>query len=201
MARSDLLASLGILVWREFLDAAVCERLLTELTGAGRVSAEVTDKERDYVNPDFRRSSVIAAPSDSLTAFQSSLLAAKPRLDSHFGLSLEGCEKPQFLVYQTGDFFRRHSDGSQNTNERASIQARKISVVVFLNPHRDEPFPGAYGGGELAFYGLLADPRLREYGIPLAGEAGMLVAFRSSVVHEVRPVAHGERCVGITWFY
>jgi SM-20-related protein len=44
------------------------------------------------------------------------------------------------------------------------------------------------------------DERARSVGFPLIGEAGLLLAFRPNLVHEVTPVTHGERCTVVTWF-
>jgi predicted 2-oxoglutarate/Fe(II)-dependent dioxygenase YbiX len=60
--------------------------------------------------------------------------------------------------------------------------------------------PGAYGGGDLTFYGLLGDARWERCGLPLVGEAGLAAAFRAEVLHEVRPVAWGERYSLVAWY-
>jgi predicted 2-oxoglutarate/Fe(II)-dependent dioxygenase YbiX len=38
-------------------------------------------------------------------------------------------------------------------------------------------------------------------GLPLAGEAGLLIAFPSHLVHSVSPVTAGERYTLVTWFF
>ncbi len=74
-------------------------------------------------------------------------------------------------------------------------------MVVFLNEPGETLDPPGYGGGLLTFAGLLDDPKLRTVGVPLVAETGLLVAFRSDMLHAVTPVTHGERYTIVTWFY
>jgi SM-20-related protein len=126
------------------------------------------------------------------------LLALKPAAEKHFRLRLSGSRPPQFLVYRPGDFFRRHRDSSADPGAGEAATGRKVSAVAFLNGAEGED---GYGGGALVFYGLLDDPRGEQVGFPLTPEAGLLVAFRSDVIHEVTPVTHGERCTVVSWFF
>jgi predicted 2-oxoglutarate/Fe(II)-dependent dioxygenase YbiX len=75
-----------------------------------------------------------------------------------------------------------------------------VSVVVFLNAQATHPVEETFEGGALAFYGLMKAPGMEHAGIPLEPEAGLLVAFRSDVMHEVSPVTRGERYTLVSWF-
>jgi hypothetical protein len=50
------------------------------------------------------------------------------------------------------------------------------------------------------FYGVVDDPAWRSFGVALAPEPGLLVAFPSHVVHEVTPVTAGDRYTIVDWF-
>ena len=52
--------------------------------------------------------------------------------------------------------------------------------------------------GEIA-QKLRDDPRVELLGIDLRAEPGTLVAFPSSMVHQVRPVTSGERYTLVSW--
>jgi predicted 2-oxoglutarate/Fe(II)-dependent dioxygenase YbiX len=52
----------------------------------------------------------------------------------------------------------------------------------------------------LTFYGLLPGPAWERIGFPLRGEEGLLVAFRSEILHEVTAVRQGDRYTIVTWF-
>jgi len=73
----------------------------------------------------------------------------------HFGLDLRDCEAPQFLRYETGDFFVAHQDGNTSLI-RDDTRFRRISVVLFLSaPSAELNYLGGCGGA-LVFHG----PRL-----------------------------------------
>jgi hypothetical protein len=78
-----------------------------------------------------------------------------------------------------------------------------VSVVSFLNGEAEAPGGDGYCGGALTFYGLLRDPRANQLGFPLAGEAGLLIAFRSdrdprSFAGHPRRAVHGCELVLLT---
>jgi SM-20-related protein len=120
----------------------------------------------------------------------------KQELERHFGVPLGQCEEPQFLRYETGDFFVPHQDGNTPLIHDQS-RFRKISVVLFLNAQSEEPSPGAYGGGSLVLHGHYSGPSLC---VPVVPAPGTLVAFRAETTHEVTPVTHGERFTIVSWY-
>jgi predicted 2-oxoglutarate/Fe(II)-dependent dioxygenase YbiX len=122
-------------------------------------------------------------------------------LEAHFGVTLSGCQLPSFLAYGKGDFYLAHRDNSDDPGAPEMSRERQISVIVFLNSQSEEPQEDSYGGGSLTFYGLMADPRAASWGFPLVGKPGLLIAFRSNLLHEVTPVTHGERYTIATWFF
>ena len=124
----------------------------------------------------------------------------KPEVEKHFGVQLTGCEKPQFLVYREGDFFVAHRDTNDDPRGVEGLKERRISVVIFLNRPSDEAVPDSFSGGSLVFYGLIDAPEWKEYGFCLDGEAGLLIAFRSEILHEVTGVTSGERFTIVSWF-
>jgi SM-20-related protein len=90
-------------------------------------------------------------------------------------------------------------DSSDKDADEAS--GRRVSAVIFLNESSEEPAPEKYGGGSLAFYGLLQDdPKGQGIGLPLIGSPGSLVAFPSQMIHGVNPVTHGRRYTIASWF-
>ena len=153
----------------------------------------------DAVDEAHRRTKLAEVSSESLTLIRSRLLAAKARLADHFGRELSGLQEPQFLVYREGDFFRPHSDTSDKPTEANYVRERLVSTVIFVNGETEEREPIGYGGGALAFFGLMGDGG-DAVGLPLTGQAGLLVAFPAELVHGVLPVTRGERCTIATWF-
>ena len=129
------------------------------------------------------------------------LRALKPKLEEHFELSLYDCEKPQFLVYKEGDYFLPHRDGEDHPDKPEYVKKRQISITIFLNQDSIEPAPDTYCGGALTFYGLIDDPKWKKYGFQLNSETGLMVAFRSVLLHEVTTVTYGTRFAIVSWFF
>jgi SM-20-related protein len=124
------------------------------------------------------------------------LMARKGELERHFGLALSGCEEPQFLRYQTGDFFVAHQDGNTPLIHDHT-RFRKISAIIALSAPSETPAPDCYGGGALVFHGPYSGPQLR---VPVAPSPGTLICFRAETTHEVLPITHGERVSIVSWF-
>jgi predicted 2-oxoglutarate/Fe(II)-dependent dioxygenase YbiX len=73
--------------------------------------------------------------------------------------------------------------------------------VVFLNQESDDSNEDGYSGGSLTFYGLMEGAENSSIGFRLIGEEGLLVAFPSSIVHEVTPVTRGARYTIASWYF
>jgi predicted 2-oxoglutarate/Fe(II)-dependent dioxygenase YbiX len=139
-------------------------------------------------------------PAEQASLVLDRLEAVRPALETRFAEGTLAWDGLQFLAYRPGDFFRPHRDRSAAPGNEVT-RRRRVAVVVFLNGAGEASLPEAetFDGGALTFYGLLDDPRLRGVGYPLRAEAGLLVAFRPSVLHEVTPVSRGERHTVVAW--
>jgi SM-20-related protein len=196
MPPADFFTSFGFFIERDFLDATFCDELRETIEAAPGLPGRVLKvEEGDVVDEDYRRT-VTAEVSDATRSRMTSRFEQlMPEVARHFETELRECQAPALLRYKEGDFFHAHSD---NGHER--VAARRISAVAFLNDERDDPEPGSYSGGSLAFFGLVGDERGEKVGFPLAGEKGLLVAFPSDRIHSVTPVTRGERYTAVTWF-
>jgi SM-20-related protein len=175
------------------LDAPACDSLRGELQAAGGGAASLLGGE---VRTHVRKATRVAVLPATSGRVKSLLMQCVPRLERHFGLALAECEDPQFLRYETGDYFVAHQDGNTPLIHDDS-RFRRISVVLFLSRQSEQPLPDSYGGGSLVLHGPYSGPELR---MPLAPPPGTLVAFRAETTHEVTPVTHGERFTIVTWF-
>jgi predicted 2-oxoglutarate/Fe(II)-dependent dioxygenase YbiX len=192
-------ARFGLYVAPDFLDEDACRRVRSAMEEAQKVEATVEDEGELEVDRSHRKTRVAKVDPETSTLVRDRLNALRETLAGHFDFPLGECEKPQFLVYEEGDFFRPHMDSSDKGADEAS--GRRVSAVIFLNGASEEPSPDAYGGGSLSFYGLLQDdPKGQGVGLPLVGSAGALVAFPSHMIHGVTPVTHGRRYTIASWF-
>jgi SM-20-related protein len=201
MPNADFFTNFGLFVAKDFFDAELRAELLSEARSAANTPATVGIKGDTYAVDESVRSTKLAEVSEATRSFvKERLLDLKPALERHFDMTLSDCQEPQFLVYREGDFFHPHQDSDHESDAAEFARERQVSTSIFLNGESDVPGPDVYGGGSLRFYGLMEDPRMKERAIPVIGEPGLLVAFRSELVHDVTPVTHGERYSIVTWF-
>jgi predicted 2-oxoglutarate/Fe(II)-dependent dioxygenase YbiX len=114
----------------------------------------------------------------------------QPALGGHFKLPLTRHEPPQFLLYRAGDFFVAHRDRPRSAE--TDISSRRVSCVLFLNDD--------FTGGELNLFGVLEGKAWETAGFPCPAAPGVVAAFPSDMLHEVRPVTSGVRATVVTWF-
>ena len=199
MNGSELLQRLGVLILDGFLD----ESSLGSLLLAGRQAADRGHVvNADGVRVDLQERDVWETrESDALVRARVSVAAVMPRLARHFATPLTRAEGTALLAYRAGGYYRAHRDRIGASGAAAAdARRRQVSVVVFVNAQKSASTPDGYEGGVLTIYGLLDDPRSRDIGFPVPAVPGRLVAFRSSLVHEVTPVLSGERYTLVDWF-
>jgi SM-20-related protein len=181
---------------RGFFDGETCRGLITELRRSPTVPA-VTYGQGDAgsVNERVRKVERLMPTKETVEHVTRRLIDYRQKVEEHFGISLSGCEEPQFLRYRVGDFFVAHQDGNTGLVRLETDRSRRISISIFLNRQSETPEPDAHCGGSLVFSDWRADRELR-----LTGETGTLVAFRAETTHEVIPVTHGERYAIVSWY-
>lgn len=181
-----------------FLDADTRDALAAELRASAGAASTVlsNDKSGGVIHSTVRRSTRVEVSPETRERVKAKLMERKGELEQHFGVSLTGCEDPQFLRYREGDFFVPHQDGNTPMVYDDS-RFRRVSAVIFLTPRSESPAEGTYGGGDLVFHGPFNAPNVR---VSAQADPGTLVAFRAETTHEVTPVTHGERYTIVSWF-
>lgn len=194
MSAPDLAAHFHLFLLRNFLDAGACAKLRAELIESPTTQAPVYIQGTEgTIHENVRKTTSLHPSAETIAQIHSHLTKQKQALETHFDLSLNDCEPPQFLRYVKGDFFVRHQDENTNQRDFEHLRLRRISIVIFLNDFSIEPHDGCFSGGTLNFYDGPAT-------FNLTGETGLLVAFRADTFHEVIPVTSGERFTIISWF-
>ena len=183
MSKMDGVEKLGLFVRPGFFEDVFCARLCQAISSADLTAAEVYDGKALAVDHTVRRTGQTLLEGSLRREAQRRLEALAPALSAHFETPLTKTEGVSFLRYRPGDFFKPHRDRS------AEHTVRQISVIVFLNDD--------YSGGELQMYGLLPDAP--QVGFPVAASTGLLVAFRSTTLHEVASVREGIRMTAVDW--
>jgi SM-20-related protein len=167
-------------------DATTLEQIRREMSAAGGSPATVLGSTAGHrVTSTARKATRMRVSKATYEVVVGLLQTIQPRIEAHFGRSLNGFEEPQFLRYGAGDYFVAHQDGNTPLVHDES-RFRKVSVVIFLSA------PGTFGGGSLVLH---AEPPLT-----LAPAAATLVAFPPETTHEVLPITHGERLSVVSWY-
>ncbi|HEX8286097.1 MAG TPA: 2OG-Fe(II) oxygenase [Pyrinomonadaceae bacterium] len=191
----------GIHTVEEFFDRQTCELIKDEMRAGQHERARVFDRDWENREDAGYRSTLRVKVGEGVNALVTGrLLDVRETLGRHFDVALSDCQPPTYLIYKPGDFFEAHKDDSRKPEAPEFIRGRQVSAVVFLSDEDAGDGRGEYAGGSLGFYGLLKDPRCAHIGIPVKGRAGLLVAFRSDVFHQVTPVTRGERFTIVSWY-
>lgn len=181
----------------DFLDAAAREEIVSEMRSASGDAAPVYGRDdAGAIDTRVRKATRVVVSPQTREHVMQQLLDRKAAIEEHFGVALSNCEEPQFLRYQTGDFFVAHQDGNTPLIFD-DTRFRKVSVIIFLSTQSEEQAPDAYGGGSLVLHGPYPNYDVH---LPVANNPGTLVAFRSETTHEVTPVTHGERYTIVSWY-
>lgn len=196
MPTADFFAKFGLFVIRNFLDSQMCEAMREEVCSTRTTQAYIIRDGIEMVDRGSRNTKSVKISKATRTVVKERLLQVKPQVEKHFNVDLSDCEEPSFLLYRKGDFFRPHRD----KHEEGSTTNRQVSVIVFLNGEGHTGKSQSYAGGQLTLFGLVDDERWKDYGFPLVGEEGLLIAFPSETVHEVKSVTGGERQTIVSWY-
>jgi predicted 2-oxoglutarate/Fe(II)-dependent dioxygenase YbiX len=196
-AALGLLPKLGIFVREGFLEPELCASLRREIAATPGDPTTVNAADAPEEQRKRRLKTVMLSDRDALD-IKGRLVELRPELEEHFGLELSTVRTPHALSYREGDFLQAHHDRSETAQE-AWVRERKVSVVMFVNGASEDARPGTFSGGDLVFYGLLGGDDAA-FGLPVPAKEGLLVAFASDVLHEVKRVTGGERHSVVAWY-
>src|SRR5258705_10675378 len=173
MPNPEFFTRLGLLIIKDFFDDEMCATLRLETTCGAVELAEVV-RGSSTVDGQIRRTKRSNVSSSALDFVNKQLRDLRKQVELHFHKSLINHQEPQFLIYEKGDFYRQHRDAYDGKHVPEYLQARRISIVIFLNSHSDEPTLDTYGGGSLILYGLLDKPGSHQIWVPLADQQGTM---------------------------
>jgi predicted 2-oxoglutarate/Fe(II)-dependent dioxygenase YbiX len=180
---------------RGFWSETACRRLREISKTTRSEEAGIYSEGKLSVDGRFRKTARVLLDRPLSDEIHGSLLEIKPRLENYFDISLSGLQPFQFLQYRPGDYFRTHQDEKRPPSETT----RKVSFIVFLNSESSESETG-FAGGDVVFYENMAH-NLADDGVHIPAEEGLLLAFSSYLLHEVREVRNGLRYSIVSWFF
>lgn len=200
MEKSDFYSTIGLFVIKNFLPDDLCARVRSEMVSSDGRPAHFVRKDKNLFDEKIRRTMEKQISPATISLISGKLSNVRGGLEDYFGMELARTQGTKFLYYKEGDFFQRHYDKGINPENPDPVKDRKVSTVIFLNSETDELESGSYTGGSLIIYGAVKDPRFKSHGFRVIGVTGMLLAFRSDLLHEVKPVKEGVRYTAVDWF-
>jgi predicted 2-oxoglutarate/Fe(II)-dependent dioxygenase YbiX len=204
MPQHKIFRDLGLFLIPGFISEPECRELIDIMSGAPKRPGQANiGSGKSHVDETWRSVGDAKVPEDANARVLRTVLDLHPALEKHFRIPLEwGGEGPDYLVYQTGDFFKPHVDNYEDRpGPNSRVLRRRVAIVLFLNRHSREQREDCFGGGLLNFYGLLEGPQWKSCPLGLEAEPGLLVAFPSGLMHEVTPVTFGVRYSVLTGFH
>jgi len=194
-ARNAQPSDLGVLIRPGIWDDARCTRVRAAMDGGRSVPAEIF-RDGYIVDEHVRRTLDIEVGETTVREAARMMQNIRHDLAVFSGCALTRTEGPGFLRYLSGGFYRVHRD--RGNDDLAGQFPRQISVVMFLTTAGGFANGGCQGGA-LRLYGPddCGGPDVRLDILPVAGT---LVAFPSTLCHEVLPVTAGVRDVIVDWF-
>lgn len=104
---------------------------------------------------------------------------------------------PYFMTYEKGSFFRAHRDVANHKNDPPRLAAHRWSLLLYLNGREPVAEMPSFDGGALIIYET--ELRLSDRRVVIVPRPGMLVLFRSFLMHEVAIVQDGIRYAVAGW--
>ena len=187
---------LGLFVKEAFLDGAVLRQVRDAIAGGRGDPAEVLDAGSDALrlSGEVRRAWDVTLSDALEDAVLERLEGLRGELEGWCGRPLEPCTGLAALRYPAGSFYRTHRDASSRA-DALGLHRRAVSVVVFVNSGEGHA-AAEFSGGALRLHELVDED---DEGLDVTPEAGTLVAFPSSLLHEVTMVERGERYSLVAW--
>ncbi|MET9650697.1 2OG-Fe(II) oxygenase [Streptomyces sp. NPDC006460] len=181
----------------DFLSVAECRDIIRAMEEAPREQAQVVRAGQSVLDPSLRRCFDHHCP-DAVTRALGDRLAS--HFDSHrveFESDADYLYGPYFMSYEPGSYFRAHRDVANHKDDPPRLAAHRWSLLLYLNGREVTTDLPTFDGGALTLYET--DPSLRDRRVVIIPEPGMLVLFRSSLMHEVATVREGTRYAVAGW--
>jgi len=200
MLSHAILKQLGLFSRPDLLTADQCRDWRLRAVKAEGRPGRVYRHGKAYQDDEARRTQEVGLTPEDKERLDAQIAAVCPALDRHFNMALGPLRECRCMLYDSGDFFVPHYDVAKDDGEPISnVHKRVVTLLIFLNAPDDLEVP--YQGGDLNFFGLLDIPDSDQHGFSLEAKQGMVVAFKSDVLHSVTPILSGNRYVIVGWFH
>ena len=181
-----------------FFSVEECAELIDAMNQAPREAAQIVRAGESLVDKSLRLCFDHHFPDDFKDRVGERMARYFARHRSHFASDADYLYGPYFMSYEKGSYFRTHRDVANHRNDPARLAAHRWSLLLYLNGRDNAgPLP-VFDGGALILYET--DPTVvRNRRVVIVPEPGMLVLFRSALMHEVAVLHDGTRYAVAGW--
>lgn len=166
--------------WQLVFTKEECEKIINICDKLGTTDAQI---DKGVVNESIRKSQIRFLPTNDDTRWIFEKICAYVNYvnEKYFNYDLTGIVELQYTKYGESGFYGKHIDTLYD-----SFGIRKLSLSIQLSD------PSSYEGGELLLY-YADNPDIAKK------DQGVMTAFNSLTLHEVKLVTKGERMALVAW--
>lgn len=182
---------------RRLLSVPACAEIINAMNDAPREPAEVVRAGESILDQSLRFCFDHHFPdafTDPIAEHMASYFRAHR---DQFASDADYLYGPYFMSYEKGSYFRAHRDVANHKNDPARLAAHRWSLLLYLNGRDTTHELPVFDGGALIVYEN--DPAIRNRKVVIVPEPGMLVLFRSALMHEVAILHDGTRYAIAGW--
>jgi predicted 2-oxoglutarate/Fe(II)-dependent dioxygenase YbiX len=180
-----------------FLSTNECSEMISAMNASSREPAQIVRAGESILDESMRFCFDHHFPEEFKRRVGDRMAAYFDAHRTKLGSDADYIYGPYFMSYKKGSYFRAHRDVANHKNDPPRLAAHRWSLLLYLNGR--EPVDGlpAFEGGALIIYEV--DPKLRDRRVVVVPHPGMLLLFRSSLMHEVSIVREGTRYAVAGW--
>jgi Rps23 Pro-64 3,4-dihydroxylase Tpa1-like proline 4-hydroxylase len=182
---------------RGFLPVPECAETIAAMDAAPREAAQVVRAGESILDQSLRFCFDHHLPEDFKDGVGERMARYFGRHCGRFESDADYLYGPYFMSYEQGSYFRAHRDVANHKNDPARLAAHRWSLLLYLNGRDRAGMLPAFDGGALIVYET--DPSVRDRRVVIVPEPGMLVLFRSALLHEVAILHGGTRYAVAGW--
>jgi SM-20-related protein len=187
----------NVAIAEDFLGFDECEALVREMAASGKERAQLVRAGESILDQSIRHCFDHHLSAATKDRFRVRLEAFFDANRAAFASDADYLYGPYFMTYEKGSFFRAHRDVANHKNDPLRLAAHRWSLLLYLNGREPVAQLPTFDGGALVVYET--DPKLRDRRVVIVPRPGMLLLFRSSLMHEVATVLDGVRYAVAGW--
>jgi predicted 2-oxoglutarate/Fe(II)-dependent dioxygenase YbiX len=180
-----------------FLSISECNAIVSAMGASSREPAQIVRAGESILDESIRFCFDHHFPEEFKRPIGNRLAAYFDAHRAEFGSDADYIYGPYFMSYEKGSYFRAHRDVANHKKDPARLAAHRWSLLLYLNGREAVDGLPAFDGGALIIYET--DPKLRDRRVVIVPKPGMLLLFRSSLMHEVSIVLEGTRYAVAGW--